>query len=273
MTGNWKEDRVLANGIHLHFWRSGGQKPPLVLLHGITDNGLCWSRLANVLQEDYDLILLDARGHGFSDAPGRGYSMRVMAEDTASLVYHLKLGRPGLIGHSMGAATAAMTAAYHPKRVGCLVLEDPPWWETSPINRPASKDMAVQFRLSLQANRQKTLEELTREQMAANPSWDASEFPAWSESKHQVSLDIANIRRQRQAPYAQVVQKIACPTLLITGDVERGAIVTPELASRACSLNPFLQSVHIPSAGHNVRRENFAAYLQAVKEFLQKQAW
>ena len=40
----WQDDYVTANGIRLHYWRTGGDKPPLVLSHGITDSGLCWNR-------------------------------------------------------------------------------------------------------------------------------------------------------------------------------------------------------------------------------------
>ena len=49
---DWQSDYVDTNGIKLHFWRTGGSKSPLVLSHGITDNGLCWTRAALVLQPD-----------------------------------------------------------------------------------------------------------------------------------------------------------------------------------------------------------------------------
>ena len=41
---SWTSNTVDANGITLHYWRTGGDKPALVLCHGITDNGLCWRR-------------------------------------------------------------------------------------------------------------------------------------------------------------------------------------------------------------------------------------
>lgn len=42
----WQSEFVHTNGIRIHYTRTGGDKPALVLLHGITDNGLCWSRTA-----------------------------------------------------------------------------------------------------------------------------------------------------------------------------------------------------------------------------------
>jgi pimeloyl-ACP methyl ester carboxylesterase len=55
-----------ANGIHIHYLRTGGCKPPLVLLHGLTGSGACWIPLARALEGEYDVLMPDARGHGNS---------------------------------------------------------------------------------------------------------------------------------------------------------------------------------------------------------------
>ncbi|MGQ3892906.1 alpha/beta fold hydrolase [Legionella sp. CNM-4043-24] len=62
----WTTGICEANGIDVHYLRTGGSKPPLVLLHGLMLNGLCWMPLARILEEDYDVIMPDARGHGYS---------------------------------------------------------------------------------------------------------------------------------------------------------------------------------------------------------------
>ncbi len=51
-----------ANGINIHYLRTGGSKPPLVLLHGLTGSGACWSPLARALEGEYDVMMPDARG-------------------------------------------------------------------------------------------------------------------------------------------------------------------------------------------------------------------
>ena len=53
-----------------------------------------------------------------------------------------------------------------------------------------------------------------------------------------------------------------------TVDNDRGGGVTPERAAEMQQLAPKLQTVHIPGAGHNVRREQFALYMKAVTAFL-----
>ncbi len=61
----WLEGEVDATGITTHYYRSDGRnKPSILLLHGFTDNGLCWSRVAHELEGSYDVVMTDARGHG-----------------------------------------------------------------------------------------------------------------------------------------------------------------------------------------------------------------
>ena len=48
---NWMIGVCEANGINIHYLRTGGYKPPLVLLHGLTGSGACWTPLARALEE------------------------------------------------------------------------------------------------------------------------------------------------------------------------------------------------------------------------------
>ena len=54
---------------------------------------------------------------------------------------------------------------------------------------------------------------------------------------------------------------------MIRADNELGSIVTPDNAAEAARLNPHVQVVHIPGAGHNVRRDQFDAFIAAVRTF------
>jgi N-formylmaleamate deformylase len=51
----WSEGDIHANGITIHYHRTGGNnKSSILLLHGIMDNGLCWSRVALDLEGSYE---------------------------------------------------------------------------------------------------------------------------------------------------------------------------------------------------------------------------
>ena len=104
---------------------------PIVLAHGVTDAGPCWTRVAEALAPDYDVIMVDARGHGRSDVPEGGYGPADQAEDLAGIIVALDSTALPCLGHSMGAATALVLAGTHPDLPGAIVLEDPPAWWTS----------------------------------------------------------------------------------------------------------------------------------------------
>ncbi len=70
----WTEGICEANGIEVHYLRTGGSKLSILLLHGLMLNGACWAPLARTLEEDYDVVMPDARGHGNSSASDKGYS-------------------------------------------------------------------------------------------------------------------------------------------------------------------------------------------------------
>ena len=42
---------VKVNEINIHYYCTGGDKPPFILLHGASDNGLCWTPVAEILAE------------------------------------------------------------------------------------------------------------------------------------------------------------------------------------------------------------------------------
>ena len=103
---SWYDGTIKANGIRQHYYRTGdGSKPALVLCHGVTDNGLCWTPVARALENAFDVIMVDARGHGLSDAPEDGYTTEDRADDVAALIQALGLEKPIILGHSMGGSS------------------------------------------------------------------------------------------------------------------------------------------------------------------------
>ena len=83
----WTQGDVLTNGIRMHYYRTGhGDKPPLVLCHGGSDSGLCWSPVARALEDEYDIIMIDARNHGLSESPRGDSGPQDQSEDLAGLI-------------------------------------------------------------------------------------------------------------------------------------------------------------------------------------------
>lgn len=267
----WESGDVETNGIRLHYTRTGGEKPPLVLAHGVTDSGLCWSAVTRALADDYDVIMVDARGHGLSQETEGGYDPATQAEDLAGLIRGLGLQKPAVLGHSMGAATALVLAGSHPDLPGAILLEDPPAWWTTWYDTPEAGDRVASMREMAIARKALTREALIAEQRERNPGWSDAELQPWADAKQRVSLNVLSIFHSgnpKTVDWAAVLPRITCPVLLIYSDAERGGIVTRESAALLKDLVPQIEVAHIPKAGHNIRRDQVDRYLEVVRDFL-----
>jgi len=254
----WTEGDVNVRGVRLHYYRRGSGRP-VVLAHGFSDNGLCWDRVATVLESRYDVIAYDARFHGQSEAPADGSFGD--GKDLAALVEALELDHPAALGHSMGAGTVAQAVRERPELFRCAILEDPPWrdeWPAAPrFEMPRWSELSV--------------EQVIEYGQKQSPDWHPGEFPAWARSKQQlrVPADWSARRMGILEDWRPRVEGIGVPTLLIRGgNALRGAIVSREVAAEAQRLNSRIEVACFAQAGHNVRREAFAPYVAAVTAFL-----
>ncbi len=103
---------------------TGGEGPPVVLLHGPGDFAATWLRVLPELTESYRVIVPDLPGHGASGlGDGKLDADRVGAW-LAGLIERLCSGPPALVGHLLGGALAAHHAAGHGDEVSHLVLVD-----------------------------------------------------------------------------------------------------------------------------------------------------
>jgi|JFJP01.1.fsa_nt_gi pimeloyl-ACP methyl ester carboxylesterase len=272
MTLNYISHYFTTHGLKLHAYRLPNVgKPPLILLHGMTDSGYCWPRLAKALMADYDLIMPDARGHGLSDGPSSGYMSDAMAADLAVLIQTLQLNQPIILGHSMGAMTAASLAATFPHLVKAIILEDPGWWASyEPATEKEQAKQIKQWQRTILKNKNQPFDAIARDGRRKNPTWDKTEWYSWAQSKKQVNPNLTSVIREVPPPWREIVPQISCPTLLITADPALGAIVTPEVAAEFATLCPQAQTVFIPNAGHCIRREQFEVFMATVKPFLQQ---
>lgn len=101
------------------YWRRNGRRnaPALMLLNSVgTDMGM-WDRLVPLLEDRFDIIRLDARGHGASDVPAGDYSMDMLADDALSVLDAAGVGQASLCGLSMGGMIALQMALKAPDRV------------------------------------------------------------------------------------------------------------------------------------------------------------
>jgi N-formylmaleamate deformylase len=269
---------VLPDATEIFFIRSGAAKPPVLLLHGVQASGAMWLRTAQALEQDYDVFMPDFRGHGGSSRIGGSISTELLVADMIALIEHLGLEQLSVIGHSMGADIAGRLAAMQPLRA--LVLVDP-----ALLNIAAA--MAVDFdnpppwmaRLFADIAALQTQTHAERMQTARRlqppdaPVWDAIDYAGYVQGLAHFDLafyrSIGSLVPLYEVP--AILQRIACPTLLLTARPMRPDLETgPGLQA----FHDHLANIrHIPIAesGHFIMFDQFDQFIGVVRAFLAQQ--
>jgi pimeloyl-ACP methyl ester carboxylesterase len=243
------------------------------MAHGMTDMGLCWSRVADALRHKYDVILYDARGHGQSDTSVDGHDPEQRAEDLRVLLDTLSIRSALLLGHSMGAMAAGIVAARCPELARAVVLEDPPLPRSLP-EPPSAEQVATsesewrRWKKEVIQNRARRVEELVSTCRRQSPWWHDSEVATWATAKLLVTPEVFNTPPLDTSDWWRQLEKISCPLLVISADVRRGALVSEASAEYLRgNLPENAMVVRLPGAGHNVHREQFERYMSLTTDF------
>jgi pimeloyl-ACP methyl ester carboxylesterase len=118
-----KQVVLLPNGQHLAYVEMGDPKgPPVILIHGYTDNARDWVPLIPYLSKKFRLIAVDIRGHGRSDKPECCYARVDFAYDIKLLLDVLHIAKADVVGHSLGSMITQVLAEEWPDRVRKVVL-------------------------------------------------------------------------------------------------------------------------------------------------------
>ena len=116
---------IESDGVSIHYVVEG-DGPPLVLHHGILSYLNDWYDFGYVeaLQDEYKMILIDARGHGLSDKPAEpeAYKLKPMTDDVICILDELGLDKVQYIGNSMGGYIGMGLTKYAPERLDSLTV-------------------------------------------------------------------------------------------------------------------------------------------------------
>ena len=268
-------------GFHVTEWGSP-QGRPIVMLHGIRGYAETFAGIAAALQPEYRIIAYDQRGRGQTDwDTERNYYTDTYVDDLGAVADQLSLHEFDLLGHSMGGINAIVYAARNPRRVRRLVIEDagPGAFENSdgarriqhelahtPASFPTWK-AASDFMRELRP----TVAEHARQQRLE------SMLMAAPEGGYRWRYDHAGIAQTRLHPdparilaLDPYVSRIACDTLLVRGG--RSDYLQPAMAGQMLTLNPRIQTVAIPDAGHYVHDDQPEVFAREVGRFLRQHA-
>ena len=142
------------DGVRIHY-QVDGRGAPMVLMHGTSGSLGDWYENGWVsgLNDDYQLILIDHRGHGYSDKPHDpdSYGLEISVSDVVGVLDVLGIDRTSYLGYSMGGYIGFGLAKYAPERLNALVIGAAHPFERSmaATRRPFTKSMSVYLKLSL----------------------------------------------------------------------------------------------------------------------------
>jgi N-formylmaleamate deformylase len=258
---SWTTGVCETNGIHIHYLRTGGAKPSLIPLHGLTGNGACWTPLARSLEDEYDVVMPDARGHGNSSAPHHGCTYADHAADVIALMRGLGLSQPILLGHSMGGMTAAIVAGQFPSRIRGVILADPTFLSPERQRDVYESDVAEQHRRLLGREGDDLLAQLR----LRHPHRSPEIVELLVSARLQTRMSAFEVLTPPNPEYQQLVSKMAVPILLIIGD---SGVVSLETARELHGLNPLIRVEQVTDAGHGLQYDQPGRFAALVRSFL-----
>jgi N-formylmaleamate deformylase len=256
---------VRSGSVRLHALDYGGEGVPLVVLPGITSPAISMDFVARELTDLVRPIVLDVRGRGLSD-DGASYTLEDYAADVEAVIRGLDVRRPLLLGHSMGARIAAVTAARSAVPLRGTVLVDPPM--SGPARGPYPTTLSA-FQSQLDQARRGT----DADEVALSwPRWPRRERELrarWLASCGAEAV-AATHRGFETEDFFDTWPAVPAPSVLLYG--AQSPVVTRAGATEAARANPAARLVEIPDAGHMVFWDNPGAALAALREALSRWA-
>ena len=261
-----------------------GNGPPLVLLHGVTRCWQEWQPLLAALMAQWQVFVLDQRGHGNSERVPGAYRVADFAGDAVAFLQSHIDGQAAVWGHSLGAMVAAMVAARVPERVGALVLEDPPGTllasgldESRYIlqftglqrllaARPDASTLARQLAtLPVQHPRDGRTVEFRELRDEAALRFSAECLARMDPTV----IDVLLAKRWLEGlDWFGELPRITCPTLLLRADVDCGGMLSDLEAARVEQLIPHCRRLDRPGLGHNLHTADPPGTLAFIGDFL-----
>lgn len=261
---------ITVNGLRLHYldWGSA-DKPPFIMLHGISRVAHQFDHIAPFFSADYRVIAIDMRGHGDSAwSPEGAYVVEDYVKDLEAFVAQLNLRGLTLLGNSTGGRVVQVYAGLHPERVARLIVEDVGPERTNEIASAftrqvenekegwASEDELVAF---LRKSNSKTPEPILRSYAHFASKQREDGRVVW---KRDPNLAKGFVPTELW----RFVSQIKCPTIYILGGASR--IVPPETQQKLKETLPDVQIVVMPGLGHYPDQEATADFIPIVQAFL-----
>jgi pimeloyl-ACP methyl ester carboxylesterase len=269
---------VRANGVDVHWVELGKSGPPLVLLHGLGDSHLTWSKVMASLARTRRVLVPDLVGHGLSERPNVTYSLDFHARTMASWLKEVGVTEADVVGHSFGGGVAQwmlLDPEHRIRKIGLVSAGG------------LGREVALALRL---ASTPFIMERMGQPFMAAGTfvALQAAIRGVYS-GPELVKLSLGNARLGTARAFARTVRDVIDlrgqtrgfhqhahriaripPVGIFWGD--RDQIIPTEHGHDAARTIPGAQIACFANCGHYPHRERPGAFVDALEAFLDREA-
>ena len=227
-----------------------GEGPPLVMLHGGLSSSLDWYAQLPTLSKQYQLVLIDSRGHGGSTFGTTPLSYQLIADDVQNVLEFLSVKMPDVMGWSDGGNVGLVLLRDHPNSIRRLVA-------ISANAYPSGlTDETISFIEERDPERPSLFAALLYRFQSPEPK-----------KLIEVSKSVLNMWRSYPTLSMKALQGFHTPILLLIGEKDGVSV------QHARDMNAALPSsslVIIKSVGHNVPQASSKTVTHLVLDFLQR---
>ena len=251
----------------------------IVFVHGLMAFSANWRKIANKLEDRYQCLIYDQRGHGRSFKPESGYTPQDFAEDLNKITQELGWSTFHLVGHSMGGRVAMVFANMFPEKVRTLTIEDIgadvqpnsyKYYENMLNVVPTpfdTKDAMKTFFENEFLNRFKPSEDpvVLKTFLMANIVEAENGQYDWKFSKQAI---VEIVREGHMKDRWLELSSFKMPVLLVRG--EKSHVLYAEEYEKMLQINPVITGVEIKGTGHWVHYEKYEEFTQQLSNFIQQ---
>ena len=264
---------VEVRGVRLNYAEWDGGEPTLLMLHGDMRTSRSFDAVSRELKGEYRVVALDARGHGSSDWPPTGYTIRDRVDDLTAFCRKIRLRDAIGIGHSVGGGIVPLTADEAPGVFRSLLLLEPDFLFDEDFHRRGARRLNSPRRTW--SGRNELRAHLKQHRFAGSWRDDSIEDVVAHETRDlpDGSIDMKwasesfNVEDGPDSRYdlRPLFKGMALPGLFVLGEETAGYYADLE---RIATGRPNLASVTISGTGHNMYMERPDAVANVIRAFV-----
>lgn len=256
------------------------EKNRIVFIHGLMAFAANWRKIASRLENDFQCLIYDQRGHGRSFKPTMGYSLEIFAEDLNKITDELGWDHFHLVGHSMGGRCAMVFANRYSHKVRTLTIEDMgpeadsnavdyykqmldqvpvPFNTRADISNYFEQDFAKNFKSKEPISVLTSFLQANLEEKTIGPNIGKYD---WKFSKNAIYEIVEQANKMDR--WIEV-SNFKMPVLLIRGLYSH--VLKQQTFEKMLAINPNIKGIEISGAGHWVHYEKHDEFVKFLRDF------